>query len=206
MIRRYKKSSLNGGEPLRFLEVGSGPGNFVCCLESWFKNSAITALEIDFGLLSYAANRSKKAKFLQGNAENLPFLGKTFHILSVIQVIEHFPNPEKFLNEAHRVLKDDGLILLATPNPRGLGARLLNKRWSGIRYDHISLRTPEQWHEALEKNNYELLNEGTTLFNGLPLIGRFPLGLPFQLLQAFVGWFPWQLGESYMVLATKKNA
>ena len=203
MMCRYGDGSLQGEEPLRFLDVGCGPGNFICCLENWFLDAKITALDMSQEVLRYAAGRTKRANLLQGSAEGLPFVNKAFHILSGLQVIEHFPNPEEFLSEGHRVLKQNGLLLLATPNPQGLGARLLGKRWGGIRYDHISLRLPAQWHKTLEKSGFDVLDEGTTLFNGIPLIGRFPLGVPFQLLQAISGWFPWFLGESYMAVARK---
>lgn len=67
----------------------------------------------------------------------------TFYVVSGLQVIEQFGNPEKFLGEAHRVLKENGLLLLATPNPRGLASPLLKERGQGIRYDHISVKPPE---------------------------------------------------------------
>lgn len=163
-----------GAEVLCFLDVGCGPGNFLSCLENWFRDADITALDMSLELLRYCQVRAKKADLLQGDAEEMPFEDQAFHVVSGLQVIEHFPNPERFLGEAHRVLKEDGLLLLATPNPKGLTARLLGKSWQGIRHDHVSLRSPENWHKALEKNGFNILNEGTTLFNGIPLVSRQP--------------------------------
>jgi SAM-dependent methyltransferase len=145
----------------------------------------------------------RRANLLQGSAEELPFENQLFDVVSCLQVIEHLPEPERFLHEANRVLKEDGLLLLAAPNPEGLAAKMLGSRWGGIRKDHISLRPPGQWHKALEKGGFNVLDEGTTLFNGIPLIGCFPLGLPFQLLQMLFGWFHWRLGSSYMAIAKK---
>lgn len=198
-ISNYKVNNTH----LNFLEIGCGSGNYISCLERWFHDINIFALDLDTDLIHYTSSRTSKTRFLQANAEQLPFTANTFHILSGLQVIEHFPSPEHFLNEAYRVLKKDGLLLLSTPNPAGFAARLLGTKWQGIRSDHISLRAPEQWHSTLKKSGFNLLREGTTLINGVPIIGRFPVGLPFQILQTLFGCFLWKSGESYMVIAKK---
>jgi ubiquinone/menaquinone biosynthesis C-methylase UbiE len=203
-IGRYGRLSTHSH--FKLLDVGCGPGNFICCLEDWFRNSDINGLDVDPELLGYTAGRTRAANLLQGNAEEIPFEDEAFHILSGFQLIEHVSNPERFLSEAYRVLKKGGLLLLATPNPRGLAARLLGERWKGIRYDHISLRTPEQWNQVIIDVGFNILESGTTLFNGIPIMSQFPLALPFQLLQAIFGWFPWQQGSSYMVVARKVGA
>jgi len=204
MIHRHDGKINDIEQSTRFLDVGCGPGNFICCLEKWFQNADITGLDIEPGLLQYAADRTANAHLLQGDAEALPFENNTFHVVSCLQVIEHLSKPEKFFSEANRVLKEGGILLLATPNPQGLAARLLGESWIGIRDYHISLRSPAYWHKTLEKTGFEILNDGTTLFNGVPLIGRFPFCLPFQLLQTLFGWFYWHLGSSYMAIAKKR--
>lgn len=202
-IEKYSSENLCMENPLHFLDVGCGSGDFVCCLENWFPDAKIIGLDNNPELIKYTINRAEKAKLSISDAEELPFDDSLFHVVSCLQVIEHLPKPEKFLSEANRILKKGGLLLLATPNPEGLAAKLLDNRWGGYREDHISLRPPRLWHKALQQSGFNVLNEGTTLFNGIPLIGCFPLGLPFQLLQAIFGYFSWQLGSSYMAIAEK---
>ena len=206
MLCRYlQQRRVKFRPPLRFLDVGCGPGHFIRCLEHWFSDSEISGLDMHPELLKFAHDQTKKARLLQGGAEHIPFADATFHVLSGLQVVEHLAQPEKFLAEANRVLHKDGLLLLATPNPDGLAARLLKERWPGIRDDHISVQSIRVWQNMLKENNFTILNEGTTLFNSIPLVGGFPLGLPFQLAQAVFGWFRWEHGASYMVISEKKD-
>lgn len=79
-------------------------------------------------------DHSEKAKllgsiseFLFGKARNassvdvvcsalkLPFKKNTFDTYLSFEVLEHIDNPQKFFNEAHRVLKRDGLCIISVP-------------------------------------------------------------------------------------------
>lgn len=201
-IEKYIRRNLTN-RPLRILDVGCGPGNFLRCLKNWFHDTHTIGLDLSSDLLEYASKKNGATNLLQGYATELPFRGECFDVVSALQVIEHLSNPEKFLKEVHIILKKNGILILTTPNPKGVAARLMGDRWGGIRDDHISLRSPADWRNTLASNGFQILKEGTTLFNGIPIIGRFPLGFPFQVLQAFFGFFPWCLGESYMVVASK---
>ena len=199
-IRRYGAKS----ESLRILEVGAGPGNFAACLENWFPDSKLTALDLEADLVRYASARVPSASFIRASSEQIPLASTSFDVVSALQVIEHFHRPENFLSEVARVLKPGGLFLVSTPNTRGIGARLRGDAWQGIREDHVSLREPGAWRQALSESGFECLSDGTTLFNGLPIVGRPPFSLPFLALQSAAGWFPWELGESYMAVARLK--
>ena len=65
------------------------------------------------------------------------------------------------------------------------------------------LDAPRELGVAIDDAGFVRLSEGTTLFNGLPVLGRPPLALPFLVLQSIFGWFPWQKGESYMLVARR---
>lgn len=45
-----------------------------------------------------------------------PFTSKTFDFVIGAEIIEHVVNPDNFLREANRVLKNNGLVILTTPN------------------------------------------------------------------------------------------
>ena len=196
-IRRHSQA-----RPIsRILEVGCGPGNFALCLEKWFPESQLMALDLEDDLIRFASRRVQSAHFVRASSESIPLSTGSVDVVSALQVIEHFSTPENFLAEVARILRPGGILLLSTPNPQGVGARLQGEKWQGIRDDHISLRSPSQWQAALEEQGLEKLSEGTTLFNGMPVVGRLPLSLPFQVIQAAAGWFPWWWGESYMVVA-----
>lgn len=46
----------------------------------------------------------------------LPYENKSFHLVTLIEVLEHIMNAEMLVEEIYRVLTDDGHFLLSTPN------------------------------------------------------------------------------------------
>ena len=50
-----------------------------------------------------------------GDAENLAFSSESFDLVLASEVAEHLWNPQNFFNEAHRVLKTDGHLIISTP-------------------------------------------------------------------------------------------
>ena len=189
--------------PLSVLEVGCGAGNFLECLKAWYPRARLQAIDLDAAVVAPCARRHADVNFVRSRSEELPFESESFDVISALQVIEHFPHPEAFLRESARVLRAGGLMLLATPNTEGLAAQWLGEKWPGIRPDHISLRSPNEWRRAVREAGFESLSEGTTLLAGFRLLGRPPLSLPLQLLQAVFGWFPWRRGESFMMVARR---
>lgn len=55
-----------------------------------------------------------------GELRDVQFADKTFDVITLWDVFEHFTNPAEQLFEIHRILKDDGIILINTPNEAGL--------------------------------------------------------------------------------------
>ncbi|MCM8827299.1 MAG: methyltransferase domain-containing protein [Candidatus Omnitrophica bacterium] len=55
-------------------------------------------------------------KFIIVSDERLPFKDFSFDVVISNHVIEHLPNQKLHLDEIHRVLKENGLLYLATPN------------------------------------------------------------------------------------------
>lgn len=55
-------------------------------------------------------------------------MGKKFDIISCLDVLEHIHKPREFLLAIKSLLKDDGLLILSTPNFSGFISKLLGKR------------------------------------------------------------------------------
>ncbi len=58
------------------------------------------------------------------------FQDASFDVVSMIELIEHVPDPDTLLQTALRKLRPGGALYLTTPNARSLNARLLRERWS----------------------------------------------------------------------------
>jgi len=58
----------------------------------------------------------KNVDFLAAAAEFLPFHDREFDMVSLIEVLEHVQNEDKVLQEANRVLKKNGNLVMHVPN------------------------------------------------------------------------------------------
>ena len=95
------------------LDVGCGLGGHLARL-----NTASLRVGIDPGLsgLKRGKKRFPENIFICANAYRLPFLNDTFDTVICIDVIEHVDQPLELLKEIKRVLKQNGLLFLQTPN------------------------------------------------------------------------------------------
>lgn len=179
-------------------EIGCGPGYLLGFLEAWFPGCTVVGFDYDYRLLENASERTEFANLIRGNAEILPFGDGTFDVLVTMHLIEHLYYPERFISEARRVLKAGGILLLGTPNPNGIGAKVMEKRWGGYREDHVSLKSPEEWAALFKQHGFYVIKERTTGLSGIPAFRKLPLVIFNWGLLALFGAFPWKYGEAYM--------
>lgn len=57
---------------------------------------------------------------------------KFYDVITIINVLEHTPEPIKVLQESKRLIKPGGMLLVHVPNIGGLPARLTRARWHQI--------------------------------------------------------------------------
>lgn len=82
------------------------------------KPSKIFGCDISSESIKYANEHyaNNNIKFETMNATNLQFPDSFFDCIISFETIEHVPEYKKVLNEFHRVLKNDGLLIISTPN------------------------------------------------------------------------------------------
>lgn len=54
----------------------------------------------------------------------LPFTDSSFDVVSAIEVLEHIIDTDRFLDELHRIVRPNGVVLITTPNINMLRNRL----------------------------------------------------------------------------------
>lgn len=70
-------------------------------------------VDISDEMIKVAKSQYTKFDFLVSSSVPLPFDDNTFGIITVSAAFHHFPEPEKFVKEANRVLKFAGKIYIA---------------------------------------------------------------------------------------------
>ncbi len=101
---------------LRILEIGCGPGSLAQALHRWYPEASVTGLDRDTEFIAFANSQSQEIRFLEGDAEALPFPAESFHVTISNTVMEHI-EPGIFLSEQYRVLCPGGICLVLSARP-----------------------------------------------------------------------------------------
>lgn len=187
------------------VEIGCGAGYLLHLLQQWFPRCEVIGLDYDFRLLDIAGKQAPSSRLVRGNAQDLPFEDGKLDVILALHLVEHLYWPDRFAREAQRTLKPDGLLVLATPNPKGLGAFVMKSGWGGYRQDHVSLQTPEEWAQMFEKHGFATIRAGTTMLSGIPAFRRFPLALLNYVPLILFGMLPWRYGEAFVGMFRRKT-
>lgn len=102
----------------RILDIACQTGE--CTEHLLNKSKYVVGLDLQGSFLSEAKNKRKsELRFINARAEELPFKEKIFDYCILIDMLECVSNPSKCINEAHRVLKPTGKVIVSIPQ-RGL--------------------------------------------------------------------------------------
>ena len=116
----------------RVLEVACGPGVGLGYLAE--KTEQVIGGDYSKDLLRIAQKHYGGAIGLVClNAETLPFEDNYFEVVGLLEAIYYLPEPDRFIDEAYRVLKQNGTLILCLPNvdrPKFCASPLSHKYFS----------------------------------------------------------------------------
>lgn len=100
------------GDSLNVLDVGCGDGAIGEAIRKMGDN--VVSVELP-KVAVLAKSRYKVPSIVAGDAEHLPFRRETFDAVLSSELLEHLWDPHKFIEEAYKVLKNGGCLIIATP-------------------------------------------------------------------------------------------
>lgn len=100
----------------RLVDVGCGNGIIAHFIGN--RVSHIFGVDSSKKMLKQAVKRGLRVKFVDLDAEKIPFKDNYFDVATCLDVIEHVKDPKDLLIKIHRVLKKNGILILSTPNIR----------------------------------------------------------------------------------------
>jgi 2-polyprenyl-3-methyl-5-hydroxy-6-metoxy-1,4-benzoquinol methylase len=106
-----------------------------------------------------------------GTLEEAAFQDASFDVVHLSHVIEHVPDPRALLREISRVLREDGHLVLTTPNVDGFQAKASKTRWRSAIPDHVVLFSKKTMAKLLERERYRIVRQIS--WGGIPL-GKRP--------------------------------
>jgi ubiquinone/menaquinone biosynthesis C-methylase UbiE len=142
--------------------------------------------------LNFARELNKNAEFIEGDVNKLPFKGKSFDYITSVEVIEHVDkhNAGLMLDEIKRVLKDDGRIVITTPNYRSL--------WPAIEFVWSKINPIDYSSEHINRQTFKML-ERLLKEHGFKIVDRYS----FFILSPFLSFISGRLAEKMHNLEIK---
>lgn len=136
------------------LDLACGTGRIIPKLLE--KKADITGIDVSAEMLKIAQKKFPKAKFLQGNMEQLPFTENSFDLVIAAFAIVHLKSLDKVFGEVYRVLKDNGIFVLTNINQKKAPKLKMGRESIVIgSYYHI----PKHVLKALEENLFQIQEE-----------------------------------------------
>ncbi len=98
------------------LEVGSGLGLLASEAAARVPGGRVTGVEYSGAQLGAAVEPPANARFVQGDAHNLPFPADSFDVVYCRYVLEHVADPGRVVGEMRRVARPGGRVLVQENN------------------------------------------------------------------------------------------
>jgi 2-polyprenyl-3-methyl-5-hydroxy-6-metoxy-1,4-benzoquinol methylase len=110
-IQIFSDMVSNVGKGLMVLDVGCGDG----VIGEPIAKMGNYVASVELPTIATMAQRCGAPSVVAGDAEELAFASNSFDVVLASEVLEHLWEPQNFLDEAHRVLRSDGYLIVETP-------------------------------------------------------------------------------------------
>ena len=147
---------------MKMLEPGCGRGEFL----NIFKELGLDVVGVDISPEAANFENGLDIKLCDIENEKLPFKNNTFDVIYSKSFIEHLYYPERYLEEAFRVLKPDGLLITLVPDWES------NYKTYFDDYTHRTPFTNVALHDAYEMYGFSEVN--VFRFRQLPVVWKYP--------------------------------
>lgn len=142
------------------LDVGCGMGTFVQYARS--QGFLVCATDKARGCIGYLRKIG-----IPAYSTILGIPNHTFDVITLFDVIEHVPNPTSFLSDIRRKLKKNGVLVVTTPNVKGISSRVIPSLLTRptTRYsEHMTLFSPTSLMKLMKRSGFKPLSLSTDMF------------------------------------------
>jgi 2-polyprenyl-3-methyl-5-hydroxy-6-metoxy-1,4-benzoquinol methylase len=142
--------------------------------------------------------------------------GKRFDRILLLDILEHLYNPEDILRQCHKLVQEDGELIVSLPNVANLSMRLM------LLFGHFDYtdrgildRTHLHWYtrktarQLLINTGYRVVSEKSTVIPIALALGISPRGILFNFMNGVLGvltlMMPGLLGYQIMLVARRER-
>lgn len=163
---------------IRGIEVGLGTGRFSKPL------GIKEGIEPSDAMAQRAVKRG--IEIMKSKAERLPYADLTFDFVLFVTIC-HLDNISLAISEAHRVLKDNGSIIIGfLDKAQSIAKQYEEKRQRSTFYRNARFYSPDRIEKLLLQNGFKNLEFNQTLFGNLEEIKEIQLPQPGSGKGSFV--------------------
>jgi ADP-heptose:LPS heptosyltransferase/2-polyprenyl-3-methyl-5-hydroxy-6-metoxy-1,4-benzoquinol methylase len=114
------------------------------------------------------ASQKRKLKVLNGELRKISLENRFFDVVSCMEVIEHIGDPLGELREINRILKNDGILMLTTPNFGCRESQEFGMSWRHNKpWEHIYLFDYVHLKKMLDLAGFSIIDIRTELSDGV---------------------------------------
>lgn len=181
----------------KILEVGCGGGSLLKRLETY--STTVIGLDSSAEAVRIAKGSVNNCEVILGDARRMDFADGSFDKLASQHLIEHFSDGHEVLKEWKRVLRDNGILVIATPN--------IDYPDKSLFYDesHAHLYSMKELRRLTEASGYNV----ETLYSIAPFLFVFPnrtnIGVRLYKFFRFLPYFR-SRGRTIIMKAHKRES
>jgi 2-polyprenyl-3-methyl-5-hydroxy-6-metoxy-1,4-benzoquinol methylase len=194
------------------LEVGCAMGSFLKVAHEEGFN--VTGIDLSLQACEIAQKEVPEAKVFHGALETVSFGSDRFDVVFMSDLVEHIPDPLPFWGKIHKLLKNNGIIYVVTPDPMHWSCAIAGSSWVHFKEEHLIFFTKNtmSWlgHKFdlnfIESKHIFKYTNFNYLFTQVRQFGPKPLASGISLVSRFLpekikGYlFPLPIGEGRYIL------
>lgn len=197
------KNFLRGDTKLKILDVGCGDGKFLENLDVRF----FEKYGLEINPKGYGICKDKGLKVANKELKNASFEDSFFDVVTLWHVIEHLKDPNETLGLIKKILKKEGVLMIATPDTDSLGFKFGKKYWFHLDVPrHLILYNKKSLSLLLEKAGFKVINDKNLSFD-------FPFDLFWSMRKSWLKYLVYPLypffkffdRETMLLIVKKKD-
>jgi len=138
------------------LDIGSGRGFMLYFLKKYYKFKRTVGTQISLKAFEFSREKLKLEVYDKDLLE-LSLGDSSFDIITMLHVLEHVQQPERYIERIFKLLNNSGKLLIEVPNFNSWTRNLTKQYWLGLDLDyHLTFFTPETLSSLLRKHHFKI--------------------------------------------------
>ena len=143
----------------QLVEVGAGFGTFCSVAKESDAFEKVTAIEPTPEMAQ--ACRDRGVHVIEARIEDVDGGSLAADVAVAFEVIEHLFEPRDFVDQAARLLRPGGLLVISCPNGQGFDIATLREQSLAVDPEHVNLFNPNSLSQLVESCGFEILEVTT---------------------------------------------